>query len=90
MQRRKGLPIPEGWAQDKKGNVTTDAHVAYEAGCLMPLGGGEIHSGFKGSGLALMLEVLGAVLAGIAKGNKIVISRNLHQSVSRCNLWSKC
>lgn len=30
----------------------------------MPLGGDEIHSGYKGYGLALMLEILGAVLAG--------------------------
>lgn len=64
MQRRKGQPIPEGWAQDKEGHVVTDATTAFEAGCLMPLGGDETHSGFKGYGLALMVDILGAGLAG--------------------------
>lgn len=99
MQRRKGLPIPRGWAQDKDGNVTTDAKVGYEAGCLMPLGGGEMHSGFKGSGLALMLEVLGAILAGTVKEIELLLgySRRVHKNlidldlvyfVSRWILWS--
>lgn len=25
IQKRKGVPIPEGWAYDTKGNMTTDA-----------------------------------------------------------------
>lgn len=65
IQKRKNAPIPEGWAQDTKGNITTDANVAYAAGALMPLGGAEINSGYKGYGLGLMVEVLCGILSGI-------------------------
>lgn len=64
IQRRKGQPIPEGWAQDKQGHVTTDAQIAYDSGCLMPLGGSEITSGYKGTGLGLMVETLCGILSG--------------------------
>jgi LDH2 family malate/lactate/ureidoglycolate dehydrogenase len=49
--------IPQGWAMDAEGNPTTDPQVALR-GLPMPLGG------YKGSGLALMVEVLCAVLSG--------------------------
>lgn len=49
LQRRKNLPIPAGWALDKDGNVTTDANDGFNAGMLLPLGGLEITSGYKGS-----------------------------------------
>lgn len=65
IQRRKGAPIPEGWAQDEHGRVTTDPQVAYDAGCLMPLGGAEITSGYKGTGLGLMVETVCGVLSGM-------------------------
>ena len=53
--RDEGRPIPEGWGVDAEGLTTTDA-AAVVAG--MPLGG------YKGYGLALMVEVLCGVLAG--------------------------
>jgi LDH2 family malate/lactate/ureidoglycolate dehydrogenase len=53
--RDEGRPIPEGWGVDADGRTTTDA-AAVVAG--MPLGG------YKGYGLALMVEVLSGVLAG--------------------------
>jgi LDH2 family malate/lactate/ureidoglycolate dehydrogenase len=49
--------IPQGWAMDADGNPTTDPNVAIQ-GLPMPLGG------YKGTGLALMVEILCAVLAG--------------------------
>jgi LDH2 family malate/lactate/ureidoglycolate dehydrogenase len=49
--------IPEGWAMDKDGNPTTDPQTAAD-GLPMPLGG------YKGYGLAVMVEVLCAVLSG--------------------------
>jgi LDH2 family malate/lactate/ureidoglycolate dehydrogenase len=49
--------IPAGWAMDAEGHPTTDPKVALE-GLPMPLGG------YKGTGLALMVEVLCAVLSG--------------------------
>lgn len=48
IQRRKNLPIPSGWALDKDGNITTDAGEAFDASMLLPLGGLEITSGYKG------------------------------------------
>jgi LDH2 family malate/lactate/ureidoglycolate dehydrogenase len=49
--------IPSGWAMDADGNPTTNPKTALE-GLPMPLGG------YKGTGLALMVEVLCAVLSG--------------------------
>jgi LDH2 family malate/lactate/ureidoglycolate dehydrogenase len=49
--------IPAGWAFDSQGHPTTDTQAAYK-GMLMPLGG------YKGSGLAMMVEILCSVLSG--------------------------
>jgi LDH2 family malate/lactate/ureidoglycolate dehydrogenase len=56
--------IPAGWAFDSEGVPTTDTTAAYK-GMLMPLGG------YKGSGLAMMVEILCAVLGGGAMANEI-------------------
>lgn len=71
MQRRKGLPIPKGWAQDSDGNITTDSEVAYTSGYLMPLGGTEITSGYKGYGLGMLVEIFCGILSGSAFGSNI-------------------
>ncbi|MFC5520801.1 Ldh family oxidoreductase [Polaromonas jejuensis] len=56
MQVRKaGQAIPAGWALDAHGQLTTDADAAVMPA---PLGGP------KGSGLALMVEVLASILSG--------------------------
>ena len=49
--------IPAGWAFDSEGVPTTRTEEAYK-GLLMPLGG------YKGSGLAMMVEILCSVLSG--------------------------
>jgi LDH2 family malate/lactate/ureidoglycolate dehydrogenase len=56
--------IPAGWAFDSDGVPTTDTEKAYK-GMLMPLGG------YKGSGLAMMVEILCAVLSGGAMANEL-------------------
>lgn len=56
--------IPIGWAMDRDGRPTTDTKAAYE-GLVAPLGG------YKGTGLALMVEILTSVLAGGAMGSEI-------------------
>lgn len=68
---RKGENIPEGWALDADGKVTRDAEEAYKASLLMPLGGTERNSGYKGYGLALMVEVLCGILSGSQFGPNI-------------------
>jgi len=56
--------IPAGWAFDREGVPTTDTVEAYN-GMLMPLGG------YKGSGLAMMVEILCGVLGGGAISTEI-------------------
>ncbi|KAF2357372.1 Malate/L-lactate dehydrogenase-like [Trinorchestia longiramus] len=63
VSRRKEEKIPEGWAQDKEGHVTTDPNKGI-AGALMPLGGHENNSGYKGYGLAFMVEIFCGILSG--------------------------
>ncbi len=57
-----GKPIPLGWGVDKDDRPTTDAAKVWR---LLPLGG------YKGYGLALMLEILSAVLSGAMVGNQV-------------------
>jgi LDH2 family malate/lactate/ureidoglycolate dehydrogenase len=57
LAAREGRPIPPGWALDTSGNPTTDPVAALD-GLLLPVGGA------KGSGLAVINEVLAGVLAG--------------------------
>ncbi|MFN0170122.1 MAG: Ldh family oxidoreductase [Bryobacteraceae bacterium] len=49
--------IPAGWATDKDGVPTTDTETAIN-GLMSPLGG------YKGSGLAMLVEILCSVLSG--------------------------
>jgi LDH2 family malate/lactate/ureidoglycolate dehydrogenase len=56
--------IPAGWALDSEGRPTTSLDAAL-AGFLMPLGG------YKGSGLALMVEILSGVVGGGAMAPEI-------------------
>src|SRR6201999_2131418 len=56
--------IPAGWAFDSEGVPTTDTKAAY-GGMLMPLGG------YKGSGLAMMVEILCSVLSGGAMSTEV-------------------
>jgi L-2-hydroxycarboxylate dehydrogenase (NAD+) len=73
VYHRLEKPIPLGWATDEAGTPTTDAGRVLEnfkrlaGGGLLPLGGaGELLGGHKGYGLALLVDVLCAVLSGAA------------------------
>jgi LDH2 family malate/lactate/ureidoglycolate dehydrogenase len=70
-RREKALPL--GWATDERGVATADPGLVLRnfqkraGGGLLPLGGaGEEHSGHKGYGLGMMVEILSAVLPGAA------------------------
>lgn len=54
---REDKPIPVGWALDAEGRPTTDPHLALK-GSMMPSGG------YKGVGVAILVEVLAAALSG--------------------------
>jgi LDH2 family malate/lactate/ureidoglycolate dehydrogenase len=56
--------IPPGWAMDSEGVPTENVETALN-GLLMPLGG------YKGSGLAMMAEILCAVLGGGAMSTEL-------------------
>nr|WP_216599131.1 MULTISPECIES: Ldh family oxidoreductase [unclassified Ruegeria] len=58
---REGKPIPVGWALDADGNPTTDPEVGLK-GSMAPSGG------YKGVGVALMVELMAAALTGASLG----------------------
>jgi len=68
---RAGLEIPYGWGIDSAGEVTTDPCQVLHGGALLPLGGTEEMRGYKGYGLALLVEILAGVLAGSAVGKNV-------------------
>lgn len=53
-------PFPEGMLLDKDGNPTTDPATFQQGGMLLPFGT------YKGSGLALMMEIIPTLLSGFA------------------------
>src|SRR6202045_1033557 len=61
----RGEEIPQGWIVDSDGRQTTDPRQFRKGGALLPLGGSE---GYKGSGLAAMVEVLCGLLTGLGFG----------------------
>ena len=61
---RTGSKIPEGVALDKYGKPTTDAKKALE-GVQLPI------AGFRGSGLAWMVDILSGVFTGGNHGGKV-------------------
>src|SRR3989441_5456532 len=64
IARRAGKPIPTGWAIDRNGRSTTDPDAMIDGGALLPLGSDRERGGHKGYGLAVMVDVLCAVLSG--------------------------
>ena len=72
---RLGKELPPGWAVDKHGRTAKDTVSLLDdmfhrvGGGILPLGGeGELFSGYKGYGLAVMVDILCAVLCGAPFG----------------------
>lgn len=63
---KEGKKLPEGWIIDRDGNPTTDPSEYEKGGTLLPFGG------YKGYGLAMMVETLAATLSGAA------MTKNVH------------
>jgi L-2-hydroxycarboxylate dehydrogenase (NAD+) len=75
VYERLGKELPEGWAVDKTGRPAANARSMLEdmqnrvGGGILPLGGlGKEFSGHKGYGLAVMVDILCAVLCGAPFG----------------------
>lgn len=65
MAKKAGEDIPPGWAIDEHGEPTQDAATALR-GAVLPM------AGYKGAGMALMIDALCGVLTGAAFGSHIV------------------
>ena len=61
----RGEAVPPGWIIDADGKPTTDPNKYKQGGALLPLGGSE---GYKGYGLAVMVEILCGLLTGLGFG----------------------
>ncbi|WP_413719910.1 Ldh family oxidoreductase [Silicimonas sp. MF1-12-2] len=62
--KAKGDPIPEGWAMDADGNMTTDAALGI-AGTILPM------AGHKGYAVSFITDMLAGVLSGSAFGTDV-------------------
>jgi len=76
VKRGNGLPL--GWALDENGHDSDDADrvlkniIAKTGGGILPLGGsGEMTSGYKGYGFAMLCEIATAILSGGTTSNYI-------------------
>ncbi|MCA3605841.1 MAG: Ldh family oxidoreductase [Methylobacterium sp.] len=58
VHKARGEALPPGWALDRDGNPTTDPAAALDGGTMVPSGG------YKGFGLALIVELLAAWATG--------------------------
>jgi L-2-hydroxycarboxylate dehydrogenase (NAD+) len=70
VAERAGKAVPDGWVIDRDCEPVTDPGAILQgfergANALLPLGGaGELLAGYKGYGLAVMVEILSAALQG--------------------------
>ena len=58
LAAREGRQLPPGYGIDRDGQPTTDPRAVLDGGALLPFGG------HKGSSIAMMMEIMGAGLAG--------------------------
>ena len=63
--------IPAGWGINQAGEVTENPAEVLNGGALLPLGGTDILRGYKGYGLALMVDIFSGVLSGAAFGGDV-------------------
>ena len=82
-------PLPAGWAVDRRGWPASDAAAVLVdmfnrvGGGILPLGGsGEEFGGHKGYGLAVMVDILCAVMCGAPFGDRIADTASSSGSVS--------
>lgn len=75
---KRGNELPFGWALDEQGRDSNDADrvlsniISKTGGGILPLGGsGELTSGYKGYGFAMLCEIATAILSGGTTSNYI-------------------
>jgi LDH2 family malate/lactate/ureidoglycolate dehydrogenase len=62
----RGDQVPDGWVIGADGKPTNDPTQLKKGGALLPLGGPD--GGYKGTGLAVMVEILCGLLTGLGYG----------------------
>ncbi len=60
--------IPSGWGINQTGEVTQSPADVLNGGALLPLGGTAVLRGYKGYGLAMLVDIFSGVLSGAAFG----------------------
>jgi len=65
---KAGKQMPEGWGINGRGEITQTPAEVLTGGALMPLGGVDFMSGYKGYGLSLWVDIFSGVLSGAAHG----------------------
>jgi LDH2 family malate/lactate/ureidoglycolate dehydrogenase len=75
---KRGNGLPQGWALDENGHDSSEPErvlgniINKTGGGILPLGGsGEITSGYKGYGFAMLCEIATAILSGGTTSNYI-------------------
>ncbi|HZW04831.1 MAG TPA: Ldh family oxidoreductase [Anaerolineaceae bacterium] len=71
-------PIPAGWGVNSDGLVTENPGDVLRGGALMPLGGTEELRGYKGYGLAMLVDIFSGVLAGAGFGPEVGSVKSEH------------
>ncbi|WP_034634336.1 Ldh family oxidoreductase [Desulfofundulus thermocisternus] len=65
LAAKEGRQIPLGWGLDREGVPTTDPKAVLDGGLLEPM------AGYKGYGLALVIDILAGVLTGSGFGEEV-------------------
>ncbi len=74
VYKRHKKAVPSGWAIDEKGSPALDAETVMRCvyksnrGGLLPLGGFEETAGYKGYGLAMLIDILSGILPAASFG----------------------
>ncbi len=66
--QRKNQQAPQGWIQDKQGQISVNPHELKTGGALLPLGGDREHGSHKGYALGAIVDIFSAILSGANYG----------------------
>jgi LDH2 family malate/lactate/ureidoglycolate dehydrogenase len=91
VYQREGKELPPGWAVGSNGLTAQDPRslldtmIRRQGGGLLPLGGaGETHGGYKGYGLAVLVDILCALTSGGVFGEAVRDSEITSARVCHC------
>ncbi len=71
VYERREKKVPPGWGINSHGKDTFNPTAILRGGALLPLGGHAETAGYKGYGLAVVIDILCGVLSGAAFGSHV-------------------